>query len=124
MSMPPREEEMASASACAAYLRDRAAEDAQMAKPETLAEDGSRQTVSIEPISAGVEDLGRGRARYAARIWYVNGWPRPDLGQIEYRATWEAHTYECRGRRLIAQQSSGFTSESYEPMPAASDAKQ
>lgn len=107
---------MASQKACLAFLRDQAAEDAQLPKPETVAADGSRRTVTVEAKSKGVERLGRGRARYAARIWYVNGWPRPDLGQMEYRANWEEHAYECRGRMLVSRTSRGYTSESFEPL--------
>ena len=123
IEMPPQEERMASQKACLAFLRDRAAEDAQLPKPETVAADGSRQTVTVEAKSKGVERIGHGRARYAARVWYVNGWPRPDLGQLEYRANWEEHIYECRGRKLVSRTSRGFTNESFEPLQAGPETR-
>lgn len=109
-------ERLASKQACLAFLRKAAADDAIKPKPETIGADGTRRTITLEAISKGVESLGRDRARYAAKIWTVNGWPRPDLGQVEYRANWEKHAYECRGRVLISQLSQGFTSESFEPL--------
>lgn len=120
---PAQDERMASQKACLAFLRNRAAEDAQLSKPETVAADGSRQTVTVETKSKGVERLGRGRARYAARLWYVNGWPRPDLGQMEYRASWEEHSYECRGRKLVSRTSRGFANASFEPLQAGPETR-
>lgn len=114
--MPETRERLASQQACLDFLRQSASDDARAPKPETIGTDGMRQTITVEAISKGVESLGGNRARYAAKIWVVNGWPRPDLGQIEYRANWEEHAYECRGRVLISRTSRGFTSESFEPM--------
>ena len=114
--MPETRERLASPQACLAFLRQAASDDARAPKPETIGADGMRQTITVEAKSQGVENLGGNRARYAAKIWVVNGWPRPDLGQIEYRANWEEHAYECRGRVLISRTSRGFTSESFEPM--------
>lgn len=116
-ALPETRERLASKQACLDFLRQAAADDASAPKPETIGADGMRQTITVEAISKGVESLGRDRARYAAKIWTVNGWPRPDLGQIEYRANWEEHAYECRGRMLISQLAQGFTSESFEPLP-------
>lgn len=115
--MPETRERLASKQACLDFLRQAASNDARAPRPETIGADGTRQTMTLEAISKGVESLGRNRARYAAKIWTVNGWPRPDLGQIEYRANWEEHAYECRGRMLISQLAQGFTSESFEPLP-------
>lgn len=115
-ALPETRERLASKQACLDFLRQAAADDASTPKPETIGTDGARQTITLEAISKGVESLGHGRARYAAKIWTVNGWPRPDLGQVEYRANWEKHAYECRGRVLISQVSQGFTSESFEPL--------
>lgn len=114
--LPETRERLASKQACLDFLRQAAADDASAPKPETIGTDGARQTITLEAISKGVESLGRGRARYAAKIWVVNGSPRPDLGQIVYRAYWDIHDYECHGRLLISRNSSGFTNENYQPL--------
>lgn len=119
IEMPPQKERLASRQACFDFLRDSAAEDAKSVKPETVDADGSRHSVTLEPKSKGIERQGRDRARYAARIWYGNGRPDPERQQIVYRASWEEHSFECRGRTLITQRSNGYTLESFEPMPGA-----
>ncbi|MCH2236579.1 MAG: hypothetical protein MK060_01710 [Blastomonas sp.] len=116
-AFPETRERLASKQACLEFLRKAASNDARAPRPKTIGADGTRQTITLEAISKGVERLGRNRARYAAKIWTVNGWPRPDLGQIEYRANWEEHAYECRGRMLTSRLAQGFTSESFEPLP-------
>jgi hypothetical protein len=124
VEMPPRRERMGSRLACIAFLEERAVEDAHLARPESVDADGSRHSVTVETRSKGVERTGRNRARYSARIWYGHGIPRPDLGQIVYRASWDEHTYECKGRMLEIRTAQGFTNENYEPLPAAPEAAQ
>lgn len=119
LQLPPQKERLESPHACLDYLRDRAADDEQQAMPETIGADGTRRQVMVEPKSKGVELQGRHRARYAARIWYSNGRPMPDIGQIEYRTSWEEHSFECRGRELTTRRSNGYTSESFQPLDTA-----
>ncbi len=122
VEMPPRQERMSSRKACIAFLEERAVEDAHLARPESVDADGSRHSVTVEIRSKGVERTGRNRARYSVRVWYGHGIPRPDLGQIVYRASWDEHTYECRSRMLTTRTAQGFTNENYEPLPAAPEA--
>ena len=118
ISSPERQQTMESFDACLAYLEDSAVQDSKSGAPLTRDAEGNRRVVTIERRTDGIERSGKASARYGARVWYSNGTPRPDLGQIEWRASWEEHDYECRRRMLIINMSQGYTLESYQPMDA------
>lgn len=120
---PERRQTMESFDACLAYLEESAAQDRKSEAPLSRDAEGNRRVVTVERRTGGVERSGKAGARYGARLWYSNGRPRPDLGQIEWRASWEEHDYECRGRMLIINTSQGYTLESYEPMEAGEAAE-
>ena len=118
IASPERQQTMESFGACLAFLEDRAAQDRKSEVPLTIDAEGNRRTVTVERKTKGVEQPDKASARYGARVWYSNGRPRPDLRQIVYRASWNEHEYECRGRILIINTSQGYTLESYQPMDA------
>jgi hypothetical protein len=120
--MPEVRQTLRSYRACLAQLQSAEAEDhlligREKAKTKAASSDGTTRVVSLEAQSKGVERVGRNHARYAARIWYRNGAPRPDLNQIEYSHSWESHSYECQGRVMITNTSQGYTLSTFEPLP-------
>ncbi|MEI4509390.1 MULTISPECIES: hypothetical protein [unclassified Sphingopyxis] len=123
VSSPERQQTMESFDACLAYLEDSAAQDSKSEAPLSGDAEGNRRIVTIERRTDGIERSGKASAHYGARVWYSNGRPRPDLGQIEWRASWEEHDYKCRGRMLIINTSQGYTLESYQPMEAGETAE-
>lgn len=123
MRMPEMNQKMESFRACLAFLEARAAEDAARAAPMTIDAKGDRKSVSVERRSEGIERKGKSTARYAARIWYSFGRPRPDLGQIEFSTSWEEHDYQCRGRALISNTAQGYTLSSFVPMESEGEPK-
>lgn len=118
ISSPERQQAMESFDACLAYLEDSAAQDGKSEAPLSRDATGNPRVVTVERRTDGIERSAKASARYGARVWHSNGRPREDLGQIEWRASWEEHDYECRGRMLIINMSQGYTLESYEPMEA------
>lgn len=118
VSLPERQQAMKSFDACLVYLKDSAAQDSKSEAPLSRDAEGNRRVVTVERKTDGIEQSGKAGARYGARVWHSNGRPRPELGQIEWRANWEEHDYECRGRMLIINTSQGYTLESYQPMEA------
>ena len=118
VAMPERQQQMESFDACLTFLEDAAAQDSKSEAPLTRDAEGNRRAVTVERKTGGVERSGEAIARCSARVWYSNGRPRPDLQQIEYRASWEEHDYECRGRVLTINTSQGYTLENYQPMDA------
>jgi hypothetical protein len=118
IASPEQQQKMESFGACLAFLENSAAQDSKSEAPLTRDPEGNRRAVTVERKTNGIERSGAVRARYGARIWYSNGRPRQDLKQIEYRASWEEHDYECRGRTLTINTSQGYTLESYQPMDA------
>ena len=118
ITSPERQQKMESFDACLAFLEDSAAKDSKSEAPLAMDAEGNRRAVTVELKTDSIERSGKASARYAARVWHSNGRPRPDLRQIEYRASWEEHDYACRGRLLTINMSQGYTLESYQPMDA------
>lgn len=118
ISSPERQQKMESFETCLAFLEESAAQDSKSEAPLTKDAEGNRRAVTVERSTKGVEQTGKTRARYGARVWRSFGRPIPDFKQVEYRASWDDHDYECRGRMLIINMSQGYTLESYQPMDA------
>lgn len=123
VTMPEQQQKMASFEACLAFLEDSAAQDRKSEAPLTRDAEGNRRAVTVERRTDGVERSGKTIARYGARVWHSNGKPLPEFGKIEYRASWEEHDYECRGRMLTINTSQGYTLESYIPIDADTAAR-
>ncbi len=118
VAMPEQQQKMANFEACLAFLEESAAQDRKSEAPLTKDAEGNRRAVTVERRTDGVERPSKASARYGARVWYSNGKPLPEFGKIEYRASWDEHDYECRGRMLIINTSQGYTLESYIPIDA------
>lgn len=117
LSVMERREKKPSHAACVALLETTAAGHRKQVKPRTFKADGIFQQISLEDRSGGVEILGPKKARYEARIWYNNGWFRDDIKAYEISHSWNGTDYECRGRILVINTSSGYTLSSFEPVP-------
>lgn len=114
VELPPMHEMLPSHRACLARLHAAEKTDRAAALARTPYADGTSREVKVEAKTMGVERIGRERARYAARIWYEHGRPRPDLGQTEYSHSWDEQRLECRGRELIVNSSRGHTLSTFE----------
>lgn len=114
VELPAMHEMLPNPRACLARLHAAEAADRAAALARTADADGTSREVKVEAKTRGVERVGRKRARYATRIWYRHGRPRPDLGQIEYSHSWEEQSLECRGRELTTRSSRGHTLSTFE----------
>lgn len=116
LSMPERRETLASYQSCLARLEASAAGDRAQAKPRTVKDDGGFQEISLEDRSGGVKVTGRKAAQYEARIWYHNGRLQDDGAHYEISHFWNQTYHECRGKKLIMNDSQGYTLSTFEPM--------
>ncbi|MCX8477237.1 MAG: hypothetical protein MT490_15725 [Sphingomonas sp.] len=114
VELPAMHEMLPNPRACLARLHAAEAAGRAAALALTAYADGTSREVKVEAKTKGVERVGQRRARYAARLWYRHGRPRPDLGQIEYSHSWEEQSLECRGRELVTKSSRGHTLSTFE----------
>jgi hypothetical protein len=70
-------------------------------------------------ITEGIERIDDDRAQYDARIWYHHGGRHDDTEKMEVSHSYTHRLRMCEGKTMRTSGEDGYTSSTFEPMPAA-----